>query len=104
MKRKLQKKLTQTHEDYQTIIKKHENPLRFRRRDQNGTKIAKKLPNLSPKATKMMPKGSIGAKSGPRDPNWSHKAPKTSQRGAKGRQREPTVSQKSIKMHPKIGT
>ena len=49
----------------------------------------------------------MGAKSGPRDPNWSHKgakrSPKEPKGEPKGAKREPKVSQKSTKVRNEFG-
>ena len=57
----------------------------------------------------------MGAKSGPKDPNWSHKGakmrpkgpnmePKVRQKEAKGDQRGAKKKPKSTKMRPRVGT
>ena len=52
---------------------------------------------MSPKGTKWWAKAPQGI------PTGATRAPKGAPRGANGRQREPKVSPKSIKMHPKVG-
>ena len=69
---------------------------------------SQKTPQLEPQGHQNDAKRvQMGAESGPRDPNWSHKgtkrSPKGSQGAPKGAKREPKVSQKSTKVRGEFG-